>query len=512
MSTPPQISGPHPGIVHRWLLTITIFLVALSTTLITGIGVLSALDQPPTDGDIAAAIADLLDEPAAPPDADLESLGFQPDATPPASVTTPSPPAAPMDAPVTPTVGAGSASSASKITGRINVLLVGLDGTSKSGNLRRADTIMVASLDPGTNTASLLSIPRDLFVTINGLPQPTRNRINTAWVWGEYYKLPGGGPALTMRTVGETLGIPIHHYVAVYFDGFARIIDALGGIDINVPTLLDDKHAGWQFQAGWQHMNGTRALQYARSRYSTSDFSRARRQQQVIMAARDKAMRIDVIPRLPTLVAELYGAIRTDLSPADIVTLAIMASKVDPAQVKMRLVDETMVTGYTTPAGARVLLPKWDRIRAVVQDVMTPATKARSAVTPTLPPPSLSIAPTPTQERTPPSTPGEPMNEAQRIALEQARVTVLNGTNVRGLATQTQAYLQQHGIRVAQVGDADRYTYASTLLYVYANAKPATRDALARLLNVPPGNIITGGTPPTGADIVVILGRSWRIP
>ena len=241
---------------------------------------------------------------------------------------------------------------------RINILCLGLDNLDPKAAYRRSDTIIVVSIDPVAGTVGMLSIPRDLYVTINGLTPPQKNRINAAYVFGDYYEYPGGGIALARRTVQETLGIPIHNYVAVDFQGFIKAVDAIGGVDITLDKALSDPYlTQWSFPAGPQHLNGEQALRFARIRYMDNDLQRERRQQKLLLALREQALRVDILPRLPALLASLSGSFSTDLSVTDILSLAPLAAGIDPSRIQNRIFDETMVTSYRTSAGAMVLLP-----------------------------------------------------------------------------------------------------------------------------------------------------------
>ena len=172
---------------------------------------------------------------------------------------------------------------------RINILLIGVGGPTHPGEGKDlSDAIMVLSLKPSTRQAALISIPRDLWVRIGN----ETHRINAAHAIGEEDGYPGGGPELLRETVEQVLGQPVHAYVRVDFAAFEKIIDDLGGVDIYVYRPFYDFMFKDQFNAGWQHMTGRRALRYARSRYILSaegnNFARELRQQQVIAAIREK--------------------------------------------------------------------------------------------------------------------------------------------------------------------------------------------------------------------------------
>ena len=177
---------------------------------------------------------------------------------------------------------------------RVNILLLGIDQRDNKVDKGpwRTDTMILVSIDPATRSASMLSIPRDLWVTIPGYGE---NRINTAHATGDIRKYPGGGVALAKKTVWYTFGVPVHYYVRINFVGFEKMIDAIGGITIDVESAIhDDSYPDQNYgtmvvdiPAGVQHMDGKTALQYARVRHGRNDFDRMKRQQQVILAARD---------------------------------------------------------------------------------------------------------------------------------------------------------------------------------------------------------------------------------
>jgi LCP family protein required for cell wall assembly len=261
---------------------------------------------------------------------------------------------------------------------RINLLVVGIDRRSGTDWAYRTDTIIVLTTDPSQRTAGMLSIPRDL-----QLPIPTHgeDRINTANVYGYLEEYPGGGPALLEATIAANFGVPMDGYIMIDFQTFVRIVDALGGIDVDVPQTLHDTrypapkpgdpyaYKTVHFDPGWQHMDGARALEYARSRMSTSDFDRARRQQQILLALRKKALRLDTILRAPALLAATAGTMKTDFSLTDLIGLAGLAVTVDSTSLKQVVLAHPLVYGYQRADGADVQLPNWDLINPVLADL-----------------------------------------------------------------------------------------------------------------------------------------------
>lgn len=232
----------------------------------------------------------------------------------------------------------------------ITMLLMGVDRRPGEGNATRSDTIMVARLDPQHQRIAMLSLPRDLIVPIPGVGYA---RINAANVYGESTGA-GGGIELARQTVGDLLGMPIDYVVQIDFAGFIGAIDAIGGIDIDVPTELYDPEFptmdyGYtiaHFLVGPQHMDGARALMYARVRHADSDFFRMRRQQSVLVAGLARVRSQNVVQQLQT-VADVTGALRgfiqTDLPQDQMISLAWTFRGVAPEQVERYTLDENAV-------------------------------------------------------------------------------------------------------------------------------------------------------------------------
>ncbi|MGH2500698.1 MAG: LCP family protein, partial [Candidatus Limnocylindria bacterium] len=204
---------------------------------------------------------------------------------------------------------------------RLNVLLLGLDARHDSFETLNTDTLIVLSLDPLNDTAAMLSIPRDTLVTIPGVGQ---DKVNAAYFHGG-----GRGAELARRTVEQLLGIPIHSYAIVDFQSFTGIVDGVGGVVVDVKRpLRDEVYPTVDFGierlnvlAGPQLMDGITALRYARSRYASNDFSRARRQQDVLAALRVR-LASGGLARVPGLVERFGPAVRTNFDPGNILPLA----------------------------------------------------------------------------------------------------------------------------------------------------------------------------------------------
>jgi LCP family protein required for cell wall assembly len=248
---------------------------------------------------------------------------------------------------------------------RFNVLLMGIDRRpGETGIGYRSDTMMLASLDPVTRRVGILSIPRDLYVPVPGYNQP--QRINTALALGELQR-EGYGPTLAMQTVQYNLGMGVNAYVVADFTALIKVVDAIGGINVDVPApIADYQFPNMDFgfdplvlEAGLQHMDGYTAQKYARTRHGDSDFDRARRQQQVIFAIRDQVLNLQSLPSLLTQAPALYGSISqnvyTELSLDQMIQLGLWLSEIEPQNIHTGVIDQLYVSDVMTSEGAAVL-------------------------------------------------------------------------------------------------------------------------------------------------------------
>jgi polyisoprenyl-teichoic acid--peptidoglycan teichoic acid transferase len=424
------------------------------------------------------------------------------------SVAVPSssiPSSEPVHSVADPAAAPTQAPSTSSFANRVNILLLGIDQREQEAGLpTRTDTMILLTIDPASKSMGMLTIPRDLWVPIPGLGRPVEDRINSANLLGDLEKYPGGGPALAKKTVQYNLGVPVNYYVRLDFKGFEKIVDALGGVTINVPQAIQDDEypddnygvMSISFPAGVQHMDGETALRYVRTRHADSDFGRGRRQILFLMAMRDQALKLNILPKLPTLISQMRDSVKTDLSANDIINLARIAGGIDTANITARNIDESMATRWITPQGGDVMVPKRDAIKKVVDEVFSsPGTPAT--------PVTVGQAPTPTPT----------VNTAARSQMqsEAARIEVLNGTNTKGLATRAANNLTSQGLDVVKVGDAGRYDYIDSVIVYYAN-KPLSQSYLAQLFKVPPENIRPASTTNKDVDIRVILGANATVP
>src|SRR3989304_1916274 len=377
---------------------------------------------------------------------------------------------------------------------RITVLVMGLDyrDWEAGAGAPRTDSMMLVTLDPVARTAGMLSIPRDLWVEIPGFEH---NRINTAYFLGQSYNLPGGGPALAMRTVENLLGVPVPYYAVIEFSAFEHMIDEIGGIEVLVPERIKISPLGRQslwLEAEGNHLDGAQALAYARARKTEGgDFDRAQRQQQVVLAVRDRVLGFDMIPtlvtRAPALYQELQRRIFTNMSFDQMISLGVLVSQIDKKDIRRGVIaPPTMVLLQKLPDGADILKPVPDRIRELRDEIFTNT----SALAPSVP-----VA--------------DPIEAAKQ---ETARLAVHNGSGIEGLATQTSDFLKAQGLNIIEVGNADRLDYEGSRILVHSDRYPYTVRYLAGLLHLSESQILNQVVPDSPVDIVVILGRDWDVP
>jgi len=383
---------------------------------------------------------------------------------------------------------------------RINILLLGMGGEGHDGpNL--TDTIMVASIRPSDGHVAMLSIPRDLLVP---LPKRGWQKINAANVFGEKDE-PGRGAELARDVIQDLLGFDIPYYVRVDFNGFKEMIDAVDGVDVYVERSFTDhtyptSDYGVQtvsFKEGWRRFDGETALVYARSRHGTNgegnDFARAKRQQKVIMALKDKMLSSGTY-RNPKTISDLLAAlksnIKTNLQIGEIVRLARMAQDIDRDKIGQKVLDNGPDSPLTDGVygGAYVLVPKnndWGALREAALNVFDEA---------------IVAAPEPPKPET-----AAPGTSAPAI---KATVEIRNGSGASGVARTTAEATAKAGFTVGKIGNADTFEYEKTIVYDLTKGK--NPDALSKIKGVVKASQTKSGAPkgePSTADFVVIIGK-----
>lgn len=268
----------------------------------------------------------------------------------------------------------------------INIVVLGSDQRPDWSEWH-TDVVQIVSVQRTRGVVSIISVPRDLYLYI---PSLWMSRINFADYYGYAYDYEGEGPALVRDTLLYNLGIRQDHYVRTNFDGLIGVVDTLGGVDIPVHCHLSDywpypdengEYPILTMEPGMHHMDGETALWYARSRKTTSVFSRERRQQQVLQALWRKLRDAGQLSQAPALWQQAQGMVQTDLPLTDLVDLARIALALEEQNVRFYNIDADVVTPWTTPYGGAVFLPRWEEIQPLVAEAMAPAPEARLART-----------------------------------------------------------------------------------------------------------------------------------
>lgn len=250
------------------------------------------------------------------------------------------------------------------------LLLMGSDKRDDDSTWR-IDVIMIAVIDNRAKKVDLVSVPRDLFIEKPPLESP--NKINTFDYWGEQVT-PGGGPAVMKQIVLDNFGVRIDHYARVRFTGFVQTVDALGGVDIYVPCplydMIPEENLYLSLRPGRHTLNGTQALAYVRSRAQGGDLSRVERQQQVLIALRQKFRTRNMVPQIPGLYKTLRSAVDTDVGILDAIHLTRLGYNLnfDDIRVLTLRPPDHMETGWAY--GMQVWLPDWERIRGDIQALL----------------------------------------------------------------------------------------------------------------------------------------------
>jgi len=338
---------------------------------------------------------------------------------------------------------------------RINILLLGMGGAKHEGGFL-TDTIILASLKPSTKQVALISIPRDLTAPASGW-----RKINSVNAYAEQKEPGSGGPA-TAAAISELLQEPITYFIRVDFTGFERIIDEIGGVEINVENSFDDytypiagqednpnyysRFEHLHFDAGWQKMNGSTALKYARSRHALgvegSDFARAKRQQLLIEAVKNKLLSRQTLLNpsvLSKLVEEFNQDVSTNLNVWEIIRLWNLTKDIKNEQVINKVLSDAP-NGLLSPSigedGAYILIPRsgnFSEIRNMVQTIFDSAEISKKEI----------ISP----------------------ISEEASIFIANGTWITGLAGKTSLVLKDFNFEIIGTGNAVERNYEQTVVY-----------------------------------------------
>lgn len=386
---------------------------------------------------------------------------------------------------------------------RVTILLMGVDTEIRvdgDGRIRpdrtgpaRSDTMILLTIDPATKTAGMMSVPRDLWVKIPGFDYA---KINTAYYNGEAYKLPGGGPELAMRAVEQVIGVPIQYYAQIQFWAFTQLIDDVDKITVDVKQRMwiDPVGGGADdifLSRGPKKLGGVEALAYVRARHTEGgDVDRSQRQQDVIMAFRDKVLDpanyAKILSRSGQIYEHIQEGVRTNLTFEDIMRLGMLAKDIPIESIKRGVIDYTMVlTDNVTVNGENqaIMIPIPDKIRALRDEVFG----TNSGVMPLA------------------------AGTDQELAVQEgARIGIYNASSVPGLAQQTADYLKGQGFNIVTVENAPYYPGVTTVvdhrgsLYVIKYFK--------QMFNLNAGVQINYKLDPAAAvDIELLIADDWAI-
>jgi LCP family protein required for cell wall assembly len=385
---------------------------------------------------------------------------------------------------------------------RITILAMGLDSrdweAQPNKNVARSDTMIVMTMDPIAKTAAMLSIPRDLYVDIPGYGF---DKINRAYFLAEKDRRPGGGPALAMKTVEQLIGVPIDHYAVVDFNSFTTFVNTIDGIDVYIPfdnMIIDpvgDEEVK-QLHFGWNHLTGSEALAFARTRSTEEgDVDRASRTQQVILAIRNKILNLNMIPTLlakaPDLFNQISGGIKTDLTETQIVQLAWAAKDIDFQNIRSDVIDKSCWQAIETINSEDYLIPNLEAIREKRASLFS-SDGIPGYATP----------------------PGDPTQLAFR---ENAEIEIVNGTYTSGFAGATRDYLVRQGfseanITVRDAREDELLSYPLTTLVTDYTGRPFTMRLLYELMGLKPVNIKTDIRFDSAVDVQIFLKYDWAVP
>lgn len=366
--------------------------------------------------------------------------------------------------------------------GRVNILLIGEGGPGHDGPTL-ADTIQLVSIAPKDRSVAMVSIPRDLYVQVPNSYQKVK--INEVHAIGEDNGTEGGGPALLEKAVSEVTGQPVHYFIRADFDGFKKVVDSVGGVDITVPApgLYDPYYprgesGGYRIlnvRPGEQHMDGELALEYARSRETTSDFDRSKRQQQIMVATRDKALTIQYLTnpaKISGLIDILGDHVKTDLSLSEAERLAEIVRDIPSSQVTAKVIDGAdsgLLYDSIGPGGAYILLPRsgdYSDIRQFVAQLFS----------------------------------------SSQIRQEQPRLEVENASGQTGVAAAEATLLAGYGYVVSGSGNAPAVAQR-TVVYDYTNGQKS--DAVAFLADRYHAQVVKQPGARSDVDLQLVIGTDY---
>lgn len=242
---------------------------------------------------------------------------------------------------------------------RTNILLLGTDDSPQRGMLGRTDTIILTTIVPLKPYIGILSIPRDLWISVPGLGE---QRINTAYFFAEANQR-GTGAQASMQTVRQNFGVPVHYFAMLHMDGIEKVVDALGGVDLRLDAALGG------LPPGTHHLNGEQALSLIRDRSVGNDFGRMQGGQAVLKAILGKLLMPSSWPQLPSFLRSLTDTLETDIPLWQLPRLLFALMRSVFFGMDSRTITPEMVMPFITDGGAQVLAPNWDLINPLLEEM-----------------------------------------------------------------------------------------------------------------------------------------------
>lgn len=346
----------------------------------------------------------------------------------------------------------------------VNFLIIGADAIPDE-DAGRSDTLIVLHVDRNANKGTMISIPRDFRVTI---PGQGKDKINHAFNYG--------GTPLTIKTIEEYTGLPIHHYVVINYEGFQEMVDTVGGVNVTVDKYMEDEElAGGPLEEGPQQLNGIQALFFVRWRNDPKgDFTRIEHQQVFFRALIDESTRITNSFRLPQLANAVANHVETDMSVSEMLDFAGQIKSV----TQEKLVTVTLPGTSDTIDGVSYVIPDQEKVDMVMELIRN----------------------------------NKPVDPALLEVVEpsEVNVKVLNGSATEGVGGEVGDILGNEGFQIVEVGNADKSDYATSILFYrkadYAKALKVKSTLKDHLPNI---QLTESSTLDPQAHVLLIVGRDY---
>ncbi|MDX2138407.1 MAG: LCP family protein [Chloroflexota bacterium] len=364
-----------------------------------------------------------------------------------------------------------------------NYLLLGSD-TPNPNNSGRTDVMVVVSVNHTQQTASLLSIPRDLYVYV---PGHMMTRINTTYAYGEQ-ATDGGGYTLLRETIAYNLGLTVDYYARVNFSSFREIIDSLGGIDVSVdcgiqdwrlksPELDPQVEDNWELftlPIGVHELDGNLALWYARSRRTSSDFDRGRRHQVILRAVLARVRSLGLLEQMTELYPQVMEIVETDIPPQEIARLIPLATSLTSSQIaSYTFTPNVDVRSWRAPDGASVQAPVRDAIGRLMQLFLTPPTEFQ-------------------------------------LRREQPRIEIVNASGFDDLGVVAAERLAWEGFAVTLADETLRYQNRTTIIDYTGHSKGSSLALIQDVMRVPTDDVSVTPDPERRVDFRITLGGTYH--